>query len=268
MSKLTKYSGDSVAKMANRIYVEESLTLEDAYVSSIGSDNIGLADFVRSAEDVRVRINAWVSSKTAGLIPNVIPPGALSPDMVLVAVNALYFKGSWETPFPKQRTEHDIFYAVSGNQRVPFMSMYGESFLIKEVTALDALLFAMPYEGGAFTMYVLLPNKRDGWKTAEEGLSDHIGSLFDGGSVYREVDHLKVPKWEMEQTLDSISDMLVKLGLSTALSTEADFSGITRDAPLAVSKVIHKAKIIVDEEVERDFVTPVMYEVACRVRKR
>ena len=253
MSKLTKYSGDSVAKMANRIYVKESLILEDAYVSSIGSDNIGLADFVRSAEDARVRINAWVSSKTAGLIPNVIPPGAFSPETALVAVNALYFKGNWETRFPKDETRDDIFYAVGGNQRVPFMSMYDKSFRVKEVAALDALLFAMPYEGGAFTMYVLLPNKRDGWKTAEQSLSDHIGSLFGGGFVYREVDHLKLPKWEMEQTLDSLSGMLVKLGLSTAFSSGADFSGITRDAPLAISKVIHKAKIIVDEEVSEAF---------------
>ena len=239
--------------MANRIYVEQSLTLEDTYVSIVGSDNIGLADFVRAAEDARVRINAWVSSKTAGLIPNLVPAGALSPDTALVAVNALYFKGNWETRFPKHRTKDDTFHAVGGDQTVPFMSLIGKRFRVKDVAALDALLFAMPYEGDAFTMYVLLPNKLDGWKKAEEGLAGHLGSLFGGGFVKREVDHLKVPKWEMEQTLEPLSGMLVKLGLATALSSEADFSGITQDAPLEISKVIHKAKIIVDEEVERLF---------------
>ena len=250
MSKLTKYSGDSVAKMANRIYVEESLTLEDAYVASVGSDNIGLADFVRAAEDVRVRINAWVTSKTAGLISNLVPAGVLSHETVLVAINALYFKGNWKRCFPVENTRDATFHAVGGDQRMPFMFKYHKSFRVKDVPALDALLFAMPYEGGAFTMYVLLPNKRDGWKTAEEGLSDHIGSLFGGGFVERNVDLLKVPKWEMELTLKPLKDMLVKLGLSDAFSLEADFTGITRDAPLKISEVIHKAKIIVDEKVK------------------
>ena len=236
--------------MANRIYVEDSVTLEDAYVASIGSANVESVDFVRAFEDVRVQINAWVSTRTAGLIPNLIPRGVLSPETVLVAVNALYFKGSWQTRFPAGETRDDTFHAVGGDQTVSFMSLRGKRFRVKEVKALDAVLFAMPYEGDAFTMYVLLPNKFEGWKTAEDGLSGQIGSLFGGGFVERDVDLLKVPKWEMELTLEPLNDMLMKLNLSTAFSSGADFSGITRDAPLAISDVIHKAKIIVDEEVE------------------
>ena len=216
----------------------------------VGPANVRSVDFRRSSEDVRVRINAWVNKRTAGLIPDILPQGVLSTDTALVAVNALYFKGSWKTCFPAYGTRDDIFHAVGGDQRVPFMSIYVESFRVKDVRALDALLFAMPYKGDAFTMYVLLPNKRDGWKTAEQGLSGQIGSLFAGGFRDREVNELKVPKWEMEQTLEPLKDMLVKLGLSTAFSSAADFSGISRITPLNISKVIHKAKIVVDEEVE------------------
>ena len=267
MSKLTKYSGDSVAKMANRIYVEKSLTVKDAYVASIGSANVESADFIRAFEDVRVQINAWVSGRTAGLIPNLIPPGVLTPETFLIAVNALYFKGNWKTRFPAYRTRDDTFHAVGGDQAVPFMYLSGKRFRVKEVNALDAVLFAMPYEGNAFTMYVLLPNKFDGWKTAEQGLSGQIGSLFGGGLVERKVDLLKVPKWEMELTLGSLSNMLVNLGLSTAFSPGANFSGITEDVPVAISDVIHKAKIIVDEQVEI-LCHFAMIEVARRARKR
>ena len=235
--------------MANRIYVEQSVTLEDAYVSSIGSANVESVDFLRAFEDVRVRINAWVSQRTAGLIPDLIPRGVLSPDTVLVAVNALYFKGSWKTRFPVDGTIDDTFHAIGGDQTVPFMSLRDKRFRVKDVDALDAVLFALPYEGDAFTMYVLLPNKLDGWKTAERGLGKQISSLFGSGFVERKVDLLKMPKWEMEQTLEPLNDMLMKLGLSTAFSSAADFSGITKDESLAISDVIHKAKIIVDEEV-------------------
>ena len=253
--------------MANRIYVEQSVTLEDAYVASIGSANVESVDFVRAFEDVRVQINAWVSGRTAGLIPNLIPPGVLSSNTVLAAINALYFKGNWQTRFPLDRTMDDTFHAVAGDQTVPFMSLSGQRFRVKEVDALDAVLFAMPYEGNAFTMYVLLPNTLDGWRTAEQSLSGQIGTLFGDGFVEREVDLLRVPKWEMELTLDSLSNILVNLGLSTAFSSGADFSGITQDAPLAISEVIHMAKITVDEEVEIPC-HAVMTEVACRARKR
>ena len=236
--------------MANRIYVEQSVKIRKKYVKHVGPANVRSVDFRRSSEDARVRINAWVNKRTVGMIPDILPPGSLSTNTTLVAVNALYFKGSWERRFPVEWTGDETFHAVGGDQRVPFMSLSELKVRVKDVRALDALLFAMPYEREEFTMYVLLPNKRDGWKTAEEGLSSQIGSLFAGGFRDFKVNDLKMPKWEMEQTLEPLKDMLVKLGLSTAFSSEADFSGISRITPLKISKVIHKAKIIVDEEVE------------------
>ena len=63
------------------------------------------------------------------------------------------------------------------------------------------------------------------------------------------VDALKMPKWEMELSLESLNEVLENLGLSTAFSSPADFSGMTQNKRLFISRVIHKAKIVVDEEV-------------------
>ena len=244
--------------MANRIYVEQSVKIRKKYVKHVGPANVRSVDFRRSSEDVRVRINAWVNKRTAGMIPDILPPGGLSTDTNFVVSSAFFFKGNWTTSFPVDRTRDETFHAVGGDQRVPFMWLSELKVRVKDVRALDALLFAMPYEReeftneftDEFTMYVLLPKKRDGWKTAEEGLLSQIGSLFAGGFRDFKVNDLKMPKWEMEQTLEPLKDMLVKLGLSTAFSSAADFSGISRIAPVKISEFIHKAKIIVDEEVE------------------
>jgi serine protease inhibitor len=58
------------------------------------------------------RINDWVRSKTHDLIPSIIEE--TPADLGLVAVNALYFKDRWKTPFDPARTKAEPFQTVSG----------------------------------------------------------------------------------------------------------------------------------------------------------
>jgi serpin B len=59
------------------------------------------------------RINGWVKQKTRDLIPSVIEE---APETLgLVAVNALYFKDRWLTPFDRAQTAPEKFQTVSGN---------------------------------------------------------------------------------------------------------------------------------------------------------
>ena len=190
------------------------------------------------------------------MIPDLIPSGVLSSDTQLVAVNALYFKGKWRVPFPAHLTEGDTFHAFGKDQTVPFMTQKDSRLRVKEVDALNSILFALPYEGDAFTMYVLLPNEKDGWMEAEDNLAAHIGALFSDGFTEKTVDTLKVPKWEMEVSLESLSEILESLGLSTAFSSLADLSGMTQDQRLFVSRAIHKVKVVVDEEVGSQISSP------------
>jgi serpin B len=58
------------------------------------------------------RINDWVRQKTHDLIPSIIEEAPA--DMGLVAVNALYFRDRWKTPFDPARTQVEPFQTVSG----------------------------------------------------------------------------------------------------------------------------------------------------------
>ena len=49
-------------------------------------------DFAQ-AEEARQIINAWVVQQTNQKIKDLIPPGILDPSVVMVLVNAIYFKG-------------------------------------------------------------------------------------------------------------------------------------------------------------------------------
>ena len=243
------YSRHSAAKMANRVYVEEELKIKNRFVRDVGRDNLEHVDFVHGYDAVGRDINAWVAEKTEGMIPEIISPGVLDANTALVAVNALYFKDKWQTQFSPQDTADGIFHGVGGDQTVPFMMLRHKEILLKRVWALDSMLFKLPYDGGEFSMYVLLPDKKDGWKKAEKNLASEIDSLFRGGFYSSFVGMFKIPKWELELSLEGLEEILHSLGLTTAFGEDANFTGIIDYPPLAISNVLHKAKIVVDEEV-------------------
>jgi serpin B len=58
---------------------------------------------------------------------------------------------------------------------------------------------------------------------------------------------LALPKFDIE-TSTSLAEQLSALGMPTAFTDGADFSGITTVEPLLIADVIHQANITVDEE--------------------
>jgi len=57
-------------------------------------------------------INAWVAEKTEGRIRELFT-GSPSPDIVAVLVSAVFFKGSWATPFRPADTQAASFISAS-----------------------------------------------------------------------------------------------------------------------------------------------------------
>ena len=78
-------------------------------LSGAGADV--LVDDLGNAKIIR-RINSWVKQKTRDLIPSIIEEAPES--LGLVAINALYFRDRWQTPFDAARTVSGKFQPVSG----------------------------------------------------------------------------------------------------------------------------------------------------------
>ncbi|NWU88830.1 SPB6 protein, partial [Upupa epops] len=61
-------------------------------------------DFINAWEESKKQINAWVEEKTEGKIQNLLAEGILNTQTRLVLVNAIYFKGNWDSSFNKEKT--------------------------------------------------------------------------------------------------------------------------------------------------------------------
>ena len=58
---------------------------------------------------------------------------------------------------------------------------------------------------------------------------------------------LSIPKLKLESSY-MLSNALINVGLKSAFTNEADFTGITKEQPLWLGQVLHKTWIELDEE--------------------
>jgi serpin B len=194
-------------------------------------------------------INAWVSEKTGGRITDLMDP-ADKPDVpyfLMMLVNAVHFKDDWADPFwaTGNATQDRPFTLLDGTKaNVPTM-MNEASFHYTKTDELRGV--ELPFEGGRFAMTILMPAAGgfEDFATKMEGpaLGDIIAGLEEG-----RVD-LTMPLFEITST-PGVTEGLKKLGMKTAFSEFADFTGIADpidNLPWYITDVEQKAFIKVNE---------------------
>jgi serpin B len=110
-------------------------------------------------------------------------------------------------------------------------------------------------------MIVLLPRERYGLAAVEERLSAE--SVRDWTErLHRRQTRVELPRFELESSF-GLGSTLASMGMPQAFTDQADFSGMTGERDLFISKVIHKAFVEVNEEgTEAAAATGVVMELA------
>lgn len=201
-----------------------------------------ILDFIKEAEKSRIIINNWVSKQTEGRIENLIPPGAIGPLTRLVLTNAIYFNAAWAYPFDEDMTADGLFYLLDGGQVIVPMMKQTKSFGYTEGDGYQAV--ELLYDGGELSMVILLPASGN-FQAFEEGLQAQKVSDIVSGLQLTEV-ALTMPKFKFDSKF-SLKDTLIEMGMPIAFSGAADFSGMTGNRELAISDVVHKAFVAVNE---------------------
>ncbi|OYT70488.1 MAG: hypothetical protein CFK52_10890 [Chloracidobacterium sp. CP2_5A] len=235
--------------VANALWGQRGLGFEPDFLTATkASYGAGLeeVDFRGNPEGSRSRINDWVSSKTNGRIPDLLPPGFITPMTRLVLSNAIYFKGDWAAAFDRDGTnENDQFRLPGGaTTTVAMMNRTGRYSHIDGGT-FQALV--LPYRGNDLSMVVLLPNAVDGLPALEQSLTSEKLQGWLNKAIAREV-QVGFPRFKLALRLDSLSNDLQALGMRLAFTESADFSAMTKQTQLCIDAIAHKAFVEVNEE--------------------
>jgi serpin B len=184
-------------------------------------------------------INDWVSKQTHGKITQIIDQLA----GVLCLVNAVYFKGSWTAAFDKKATANASFTTAEDKTvSAPFMFLH--SFL--RYFGNDSLqMVQLPYGGGNFNMYVLLP--RTNMQVTQLAAVLNRPSFANWQAHLDSTDvQLFLPKFQYSYSIDNMLPELSAMGMGIAFSDAADLTKIYSGGA-QVNQAIHKTYINVDE---------------------
>ena len=158
-------------------------------------------------------INHWVNGKTNGKIPKIIDE--ISSDDVLFLINAVYFKGSWQTEFDPDNTRDAMFHLADGsNKQVPMMFREDKYpfFYSKEFQAVS-----LPYGDGQISMYIFLPSVDSDLNTFLKSLNIENWKVWISQFNEQKVG-VHIPKFKLEYKIE-LNQALKNLGMGNCLQS-------------------------------------------------
>jgi serpin B len=239
---------DNTTKLGitNSIWVDNDLTVyesfrrvnEDMYDAKVGN-----IDF-SNAQEANQTINEWCAMQTNDLIKK--PVSNLSPDVRMMLLNALYFKGIWHknNKFTKENTVAEDFTNADGNiVEVQMMNMEKElNFAYNECF----YMARFPYGNNAFCMTVYLPVEGMDLDNALKALT-YENWLQWSLKWSRRTLVVKFPKFEISTRRD-LKDDLIAMGMEDTFDSQsADFSALSSES-LCLGLLKQDTYIKVDEE--------------------
>lgn len=223
--------------VSNALWPDQSLPIEPGYARAVeqgfGPKTTRL-DFAGDPDAARQTINAAIAEATHDKIPELLQKGTIDASTIMVLTNAIYLKAQWALPFDKDQTRVGTFTRDDGTTvSTPMMQQNNFSYGYRDGDGYQ--LIQLPYKKTSLAMSIVLP----------DGPLSKLGD-YDLTGATPTLMRLTMPKFKFRTQVD-LTSVLQAMGMRTAFSADADFSGMT-PVDTAVDAVIHEAMIDVDEK--------------------
>jgi serine protease inhibitor len=230
---------DTILKLANWIVfdpksepIDEALRKLRATGARVTQDDLSDPATIKA-------INDWVSEKTKGLIPSILDQGPKMPG--IVALDALYFKGTWLDQFAKSATHTEPFHLLGGTdfdvQMMAKLFARADFHQDGRFVAVD-----LPYKNSRFSLVVITTNDKPASASEFSGVASWLyGDGFASGRV-----HLSLPRFTIEDKNEML-DALDALGLKAGRTSPMAFGGLAINLA-GISAITQKTYLRVDEE--------------------
>ncbi|MDD3731045.1 MAG: serpin family protein [candidate division Zixibacteria bacterium] len=248
LEKILENADPSVVfNIANSIWSREDKEIKPLFIRRCGDyfdAVVRVMDFPEPADT----INQWVDVNTNGKIKDIVS-SPLSPDIALLILNAIYFKGDWCIPFDTSKSINGKFHTAAGTTvDCRFMVKasdedttlrYYKNELFRAVT--------IPYGNKGFCMSLFLP---EGSFTVDDIIGQMTASNWTAWLEGFCDDYILVimPRFKFEYEI-VLNRILQALGMEIAFNSSlADFTNMFVDGIGWIDQVKHKTFVQVDEK--------------------
>ena len=253
------YTGDRILKESNLMLVNKKFASRGIdsdfknVLKNIYHSEVRTADFENNLNGEKKKITAWVAKSTDNFIPNY--SASPTADTVVDLLNVIYFKGGWDIPFDKHDTRDRIFTNKNGTKiEIPMMfQTFDNNIAYCEDDKYKAI--SLPYKKldykNVAEMILILPKEENNLNVAEMWSSESLDYQKNflqklKGNFYGGV-YVRLPKLNLDIKNDIVNN-LKEIGISRAFTDDAEFFKIVKDTGLKIDKVLHQAKLQVDEQ--------------------
>lgn len=233
-------------QMANSLWMDNDLDGEpieyhDDFVKNAAENYYASSHSVDFSDpETATAMANWIAENTNGTLQ---PELEIDPEQIFSIINTVYFRDQWINRFDEKKTGPDVFHLSNGETvEIDFMRQtlgsagftVGDGFTRAGLSLKNggSMYFILPDQGVSPSELIATPEKLE--KTINGGRQ------FWGEVVWQ------IPKFDFDTKLDLIQ-VLQKLGIESALTPEADFSGIT-DHLAFINSVKQETHIAVNEE--------------------
>ena len=239
MNALQKSNPQGELTIANSMWTKKEIKFKPEFLQK--NNNFYRAE-IAPLESVAT-INRWVNQKTKGKIAKIIDK--ISNDAALLLINAVYFKGNWETVFNPKLTRTDSFNLNNGKiKKLPMMTRSGN---FKYFQNQNFQAVSLPYRGSTLSLYIFLPTKDDSPKPFIQALN--AGTWESYRSSFKDAKGtLTLPRFKLNYDAN-LNETLKSLGMDIAFDpVKADFSAMTENKnPISINKIMQKTFMEVNE---------------------
>ncbi|XP_031165513.1 serpin A3-3-like [Sander lucioperca] len=208
-------------------------TLKQSYFA----DGFNL-DFTKATESADA-INKYVAEKTNGKIDKLVKD--LDPSTVMYLISYIYFKGKWVTRFDPRLTKKDDFNVDENTKVTVDLMNLKDGFNTYQDNVLKTTVLQLPFNS-SYSMLLMLP---DFMATLENAIDPNLVAKWLKAMSPRRYD-VYIPKFSIK-TSYNLNNVLSGMGMKDMFGGRANLKGISEKQGLAVSSVVHQAKLDVDE---------------------
>jgi len=269
---LDSYKRNSTLTVGNRIWVNSQFNILDKYKSRVLKMGTEVSNLDFGEEDVKEEINSWVANLTSNRIMQLVKE--FDPNTQVLIANAMSMEEKWKTPFTKFTSEFVLadgsIVDIDALEREDAGFEYGRFRFGSSQDMYEVL--TIPYKSPGLEMSIILPSQKHGGQGLQR-LEEQLGLELErkvysstrqqdnGGEPYlnlfntakaaaeplTEPIDVRIPSFKFETTVD-VRDILKELGVKTVFSDQSELGRLSDQKNIKVGKVVHKAKVAVDEE--------------------
>ncbi len=244
INELVTLDEDVQLSIANSIWYRKDYQVENDFIETNRSNYdavVEALDFTDpTAKDI---INEWVEDKTEGKITDLID--RIDPQHVMFLINAIYFNGIWTYEFDEENTRNIPFY-LSKNESIETPAMHREDTISYFNTDLFQAI-QLPYGKGNYRMIVFLPQEdKCPGEIIESFTPENWNNWLNSFKKEKKV-NLALPKFKFKYD-KKLNDILSEMGMPSAFTPSANFTGIHKDGGIYIDYVKHKSFVEVNEK--------------------